>query len=119
MSNKEEIKQQQKIRRKKRVRSKIFGTAKIPRLNIFRSLNHLYVQLIDDQKGVTITSAKDTELKDKKIKRTEVAFKVGELIATKAQKLNITTVVFDKSSYKYHGRVKAVAEGARKGGLKF
>ena len=119
MANKEKIKRQHKIRRKRRVRAKIFGTAQRPRLNVFRSLKHIYVQLIDDQKEVTLVSAKDIEVKEDKGKKSDVAFKVGELIATRAQKLGIREVVFDKSSYKYHGRVKAMAEGARKGGLKF
>jgi len=119
MAKKEEIKQDQKNRRKKRVRAKISGIGKKPRLNVFRSLKHLYVQLIDDQKGTTLASAKDVEVKGEVGKRIDIAFKVGELIAAKAKKLNITEVVFDKSSFKYHGRVKAVAEGARKGGLKF
>lgn len=117
--NKQLAKKELEIRRKKRVRAKVSGTAKCPRLNIFRSLRHLYVQLIDDQKGVTLAAVKDIEIKDKNIKRTEVAQKVGELIASKAVKLGISEIIFDKSSYKYHGRVKAVAEGARKGGLKF
>jgi|SRR3989344_1683758 len=118
MVNKEIIKRQQRIRRKGRVRAKIFGTAKRPRLSVFRSLKHFYAQLIDDQKGVTLVFAKDNELKEKGTK-TEIAFKVGELLAAKAVKLGVKEVVFDKSSYKYHGRVKAIAEGARKAGLKF
>ena len=119
MAKKEDIKQEHRIRRRKRIRVKIAGTSKRPRLNVFRSLNHLYVQLIDDQAGKTIASAKDTEVKAAKAKKIDIAFKIGELIASKATKLGLKEVVFDKSSYKYHGRVKAVAEGARKGGLKF
>ena len=119
MANKEIVKQQKSIRRKNRIRAKVSGTAKRPRLNIFRSLKHTYVQLIDDKQGKTVASAKDSELKNAKGKRSEVAEKVGELIAKKATKAGIKEVVFDKSSYKYHGRVKAIAEGARKGGLKF
>lgn len=119
MAKKEVNKQRHKIRRKARVRAKIFGTAERPRLNIFRSLKHFYTQLIDDEKGVTMATAKDAEIKDKNDKKTDIAFKVGELIAAKAIKLGIKKVVFDKSDYKYHGRVKAAADGARKGGLKF
>lgn len=119
MANKEKIKQRNIAQRKGRVRAKISGTAKRPRLNVFRSLKYLYAQLIDDQKGVTVLSAKDTEIKDKKIKGIDLAFKVGELIAERAKKADIKEIVFDKSSYKYHGRVKSLAEGARKGGLKF
>ncbi|MDX9893142.1 MAG: 50S ribosomal protein L18 [Patescibacteria group bacterium] len=111
-------KQQRKIRRKKRVRAKISGTASKPRLNVFRSLKHLYVQLIDDQAGKTLVAVKDSEIKDQGTK-TELAAKVGELLAKKAQAAGIIDVVFDKSSSKYHGRVKAVADGARQAGLKF
>jgi len=119
MAKKEIIKQQKRLRRKGRVRAKIFGTAKKPRLVVFRSLKHLYAQLIDDQKGATLDFAKDTEIKGSKIKKTDMAFKVGELIASKAIKSGIKKVVFDKSSYQYHGRIKAAADGARKGGLEF
>lgn len=119
MANKQIKKNQNRQRRKNRVRVKIFGTAKRPRLNVFRSLSHVYVQLIDDQKGVTIAAAKDLEIKGKNLKKSELAFKVGELIANKADKLGIKKVVFDKSFYKYHGRIKAIADGARQGGLNF
>lgn len=118
MANKEKAKQQKVAQRKKRVRAKVSGTAERPRMSIFRSLKFTYVQLIDDQKGVTLASAKASEIKNKGNK-TESAEKLGELIAKKAAEKNITKVVFDKSSYKYHGRIKAVAEGARKGGLIF
>jgi len=119
MAKKEIIKQQKRLRRKGRVRAKIFGTAKRPRLVVFRSLKHSYVQLIDDQKGVTLTFAKDSEIKGGKSNKTDIAFKIGELIAGKAIKLGIKKVVFDKSGYQYHGRIKATADGARKGGLEF
>ena len=119
MANKEKNKQQLRKRRKQRVKAKIFGSAKRPRLNVFRSLKHHYVQLIDDNKGVTLAAVKDTEVKAKTGTKTDIAFKIGELIAQKATKLGIKEVVFDKSSYKYHGRIKAIAEGARKGGLNF
>lgn len=119
MANKQIIKQQKVQRRKNRVRSKITGTAKRPRLNIFRSLKHTYVQLIDDGKGITLASAKDSDVKGAKGKKSEVATKVGELIAKKAQDAGIKEIVFDKSSYKFHGRIKAIADGAKKGGLKF
>jgi len=106
-------------RRKSRIRAKIFGTAKKPRLSVFRGLRHLYVQLIDDATGKTLIWAKDLEIKDGKLKKVEVSFKVGELIAKKAIVAGIEEVVFDRGGNKYHGRVKAVADGARKGGLKF
>lgn len=119
MPNKQIAKNEQVQRRKNRVRAKISGTAERPRLNVYRSLKHVHVQLIDDEISKTLVSAKDLELKDAKSTKTELAEKVGELIAKKALAAGIKEVVFDKSSYKFHGRVKAVADGARKGGLKF
>lgn len=119
MAKREKNKQELRIKRKGRVRAKIFGTSKRPRLNAFRSLKHFYVQLIDDQKGITLASARDSEIKGAKAKKLDLAFKTGELLAARAQKLGIKEVVFDKSSYKFHGRVKALADGARQGGLKF
>ena len=118
MSAKVQIKKLAKVRRQKRVRAKVKGTKEVPRLNIFRSLNHIYVQLIDDTAGITLVSANDKELKGKKSK-VDIAKEVGQLIAKKAQDNKITKVVFDRAGYKYHGRVKAVAEGAREGGLEF
>lgn len=118
MSKKLMQKKEMKERRRGRVRAKVFGTAKRPRLNVFRSLKHLFVQLIDDQKGVTLCSASDAEIAGK-LKKSEVASKVGELIAVKAKKIGIAAVVFDTAGHKYHGRVKAVADGARQGGLIF
>lgn len=118
MANKLKVKKELRDRRHKRIRAKIFGTASRPRVSVFRSLKHLYVQLIDDERRVTILSASDSEIKEKG-KKVELAEKLGELLAAKAAKNSIAEVVFDKSSYKYHGRIKAVADGARKGGLKF
>ncbi len=112
------IKNQQRARRSKRVRVKIRGTAERPRLSVFRSLKHLYVQLIDDGTGRTLVSVKDDEIKNKG-KKSELALAVGKLLARKAQAKKIEAVVFDRGGYKYHGRIKAVAEGAREGGLKF
>ncbi|MBU0612994.1 50S ribosomal protein L18 [Patescibacteria group bacterium] len=108
-------------RRKARTRAKIHGTAKRPRLALSRSLKHIYVQIIDDDAGNTIASASDQKLsKDKQSgKKEDIARDVGKLIAEHAKSKKITEVVFDKSGVKYHGRVKAVAEGAREGGLKF
>lgn len=119
MKNKEIKKRQAKTRRHNRVRSKISGTAKIPRLNLFRSNKGLFVQLINDDLGVTLASVNEKEIKDNKKTKTDIAKEVGKLIAEKAQKESISKVVFDRSGYKYHGRVKAVAEGAREGGLVF
>lgn len=104
-------------RRRTRVRGKIFGTSKHPRLSVFRSGKHIYAQLIDDKKGETLVSVSDLTLKEGT--KTEKAGVVGGELAKKAIKLKIKEAIFDRGGYKYHGRVKAVAEGARKGGLKF
>ena len=109
-----------RIKRHKRVRSKISGTAECPRLNVFRSTNNIYAQLIDDVKGVTLASASSL---DKEIDvyggNKDAARKVGQLIAKKAADKGIAEVVFDRGGYIFHGRVKELAEGAREGGLKF
>ncbi len=104
-----------------RVRSKIKGTAKVPRLSIFRSNKHIFAQLIDDEKGVTLASASsvDKELKLENGGNIEAAKKIGELIAERAKKLKIKQVIFDRSGYLYHGRIKALAEAARNKGLEF
>lgn len=112
-----ETKVEKRNRRHRRVRAKISGTAKVPRLCVFRSTKHIYAQLINDEKGTTLTTASDAEIK--KGKKTDLAYEVGKLIAEEAMKKKIKKVVFDRGGYKYHGRVKAVAEGAREGGLKF
>lgn len=106
-----------KHRRQSRTRRGLKAASLKARLTVFRSLKHVYAQVIDDQKGQTITTASTKETKVKGTK-TEQALKVGELIAQKAAKAKITQVAFDRGSYKYHGRVKAVAEGARSQGLK-
>ena len=116
MKDLQKVKLAKRMRRKARVRAKIFGTAKRPRLSVFKSLKYVSVQLIDDEKGKTLVSANDKKLKGNK---TEKAKDVGKLIAQKALDKKIKVCVFDKSGYKYHGRVKAVADGAREGGLKF
>lgn len=118
MTNKETIKRESRERRHKRVRSKIFGTNKIPRLNLFRSNKGLFVQLINDDLGITIASVNESEIKEK-MPKVDIAKEVGKLIAKKAQAKEINKVVFDRGGYQYHGRVKAVAEGAREEGLKF
>ncbi|MGN0550492.1 MAG: 50S ribosomal protein L18 [Acutalibacteraceae bacterium] len=109
-----------RLKRHRRVRGKISGTAACPRLNVFRSTNNIYAQLIDDVKGVTLASASTL---DKDIAgnggNKEAAKKVGLLIAKKAADKGISEVVFDRGGYIYHGRVKELAEGAREGGLKF
>lgn len=108
------------IRAKKhrRIRNKISGTAEFPRLCVFRSLRHIHAQIIDDTAGHTLVAASSLELEDKGNNK-EVAAKVGKLIAEKAKKAGITSVVFDRSGYIYHGKVQALADGAREGGLEF
>jgi large subunit ribosomal protein L18 len=103
-----------------RLRKTVNGTAEKPRLSVFRSNTEIYAQLINDVAGVTIVSAssKDKEIKAQKINKTEKSKLVGAVIAQKATAVGITTCVFDRSGYIYHGRVKAVAEGAREGGIK-
>lgn len=109
-----------RLRRHTRVRGKISGTAEMPRLNVFRSSKHIYAQIIDDVAGVTLVSASSM---DKGFEanggNAEGAKAVGVAIAKKALEKNITTVVFDRGGYVYHGRVAALADGAREGGLKF
>ena len=106
--------------RHKRVRGKISGTAQRPRLNVFRSLQHIYAQLIDDVAGVTLASASSVEKDfDAYGGNKDAAKKVGQAIAERAVAKGITEVVFDRGGYIYHGRVQELAEGAREGGLKF
>ena len=109
-----------RLHRHARVRGKISGTAECPRLNVFRSLNHIYAQLIDDVKGVTIVAASSVE-KDfgENGGNKAAARKVGEMLAKRALEKGIECVVFDRGGYIYHGRVQELAEGAREGGLKF
>ncbi len=109
---------ERRIRIKYRVRNKISGTPERPRMSVFRSNKQIYVQLIDDLSGRTLAAASSLGMTEKVTKK-EQAAKVGELIAKKAQEAGITTVVFDRNGYLYHGRVKEVAEAARNGGLKF
>ncbi len=114
-----EAKQKNLNRRHKRVRGKISGTADRPRLSVFRSNKNIYAQLVDDEKGKILVSIKKSEVKSKKMKKSEIAKELGVLIAKKAVEQNIKKAVFDRGGYKYHGRVKALAEGAREGGLEF
>ena len=117
--NKNEV----RLNRHKRVRAKVKGTAEAPRLSVYRTLNHIYVQIIDDVKGNTLVTAStlDKEIKaslEGKDKKAQ-AYAVGELIAKKALAKKIDTIVFDRGGYLYTGRVQSLAEGARKGGLQF
>lgn len=114
-------KQEKKVRRHARVRGKIRGTAQRPRLSVFRGLKRMFVQLIDDGTGKTFASASEHELSatEKKLSKTDRAKKLGSLIAKKAKEQGISSVVFDRGSSVYHGRVSAVADAARDGGLVF
>jgi large subunit ribosomal protein L18 len=103
---------------KLRVRGKISGTAERPRLTVFRSNKQIYAQVINDLTGKTLAAASSLKLADKAPKK-EIAAKVGELIAKSAQEAGVTAVVFDRNGYLYHGRIKELADAARKGGLKF
>jgi len=141
---KKNAKQEKRQRRHKRVRGKIYGTAFRPRLCVFRSNKHIYAQIIDDESGKTLAVSNDSELKKKKepagsakgektkvfhdekkkdeqkrAKNIAIAYEVGELIAKKSLAKKIEKVVFDRGGYKYHGKIKAIAEGARSAGLKF
>ena len=110
----------QRIKRHKRVRAKIAGTPERPRLNVFRSNANIYAQIIDDTKGVTLVAASSLEKGfEGRGNNCEAATKVGEAIAQRAKDKGIDTVVFDRGGYLYHGRVQALAEGAREGGLQF
>ena len=110
----------QRRKRHKRVRSKISGTSERPRLNVFRSEKHIYAQIIDDTKGVTLCSASSVEKDFEGLgSNKEAARKVGKAVAERAIKKGVEIVVFDRGGYIYHGRVKELAEAAREGGLKF
>ena len=111
-------KQEKRISRHRRVRAKVIGTGEKPRLCVFRSNQHIYAQLINDAEKKTILSVSDVDLKLKD-KKADASKKVGQAVAEKTLGMNIKEVVFDRGGYRYHGRVKALAEGAREGGLKF
>jgi large subunit ribosomal protein L18 len=112
-------KPQQRLRRRRRVRAKITGTAERPRLSVFRSNRGLFAQLIDDRSGKTLTAVSWIEPDLRKLDSMAQAKRIGELIAERAKAAGVETCVFDRGGYRYHGRVKALAEGAREGGLKF
>jgi large subunit ribosomal protein L18 len=115
------VKSLRRQRIKYTIRKKVSGTAQLPRLSVFRSNTDMYVQLIDDVNGATLASAssRDKDIAAQKGTKTEKSKMVGEAIAKKAIALGLATCVFDRGGFLYHGRVKAVAEGAREGGLKF
>lgn len=112
-----------RIRRHRRVRKKVRGTAARPRLCVFRSLSHIYAQVVDDDSGRTLAAASDREAElrsdGKAGTKTAIAGKVGALVGRRSRETGIEQVIFDRGGYKYHGRVKALAEAAREAGLKF
>ena len=112
-------KPQHRLKRRKRVRSKITGTPERPRLSVFRSNRGVFAQLVDDRSGKTVAAVNWIEADLRKLDRTEQAKRVGTLLAERAKDAGVTTCVFDRGGYRYHGRVKALAEGAREGGLEF
>lgn len=113
--------QEQRYRRHLRVRQRVAGTAERPRLVVYRSLKHIYAQLVDDTRGVALMGVSDNSegIAVEGTGKVARAVAVGKLIASKAKAAGITAVVFDRAGYQYHGRVKAVADGAREGGLEF
>jgi large subunit ribosomal protein L18 len=115
----QETKNRTRARRALRVRSRVRGTAERPRLSVFRSNKAIWAQVIDDATGRTLAAAGSINLTDTKLSKTDQATKVGELVAERAKAAGIERVVFDRGSYLYHGRVKALADGARQGGLDF
>jgi large subunit ribosomal protein L18 len=113
------VKQTKRARIHKRIRARVIGTKDVPRLCVFKSAQHIYAQLIDDENGKVLVSASDITLKSKKGKKVEQSMEVGKFIAKEASAKKIEKVVFDRGGFLFHGRIKAVAEGAREGGLKF
>lgn len=119
----QKLKVKQRARRKQRVRKKVFGTQERLRLSVYRSLGHIYAQVIDDTKGHTVAAASST---DKEVvtsvegkTKSEKSHLVGKILAQRALAANVSSVVFDRNGFMYHGRVKALADGAREGGLQF
>jgi large subunit ribosomal protein L18 len=112
-------KRQARLRRRRRVRARIVGTAERPRLSVYRSNRGVFAQLIDDRKGQTLAAVNWIEPELRKLKATEQATRAGALLAERAKAAGVETCVFDRGGYQYHGRVKALAEGAREGGLAF
>ena len=134
MKNGQGIKKAQRLKRHHRIRAKVKGITKHPRLSVFRSAQHIYVQIINDELGKTLVNADDKEVSSKGVNnktdiennqekkldhKEQIAYQVGQLLAKKAKDKKITNVIFDRGGYKYHGRIKALADGARAGGLRF
>jgi large subunit ribosomal protein L18 len=112
-------KRQQRLRRRRRVRARVSGTATRPRLSVYRSNRGIFAQLVDDTSGHTVAAVNWIEPDLRKLSATDQAKKAGELLAERAKAAGVQTCVFDRGGYQYHGRVKALAEGAREGGLAF
>jgi large subunit ribosomal protein L18 len=112
-------KEQRRLRRRRRVRAKVSGTAERPRLSVYRSNRGLFVQLVDDDAGRTLAAVNWTESELRKLKPMEQAKRAGELLAERAKAAGVESCVFDRGGYQFHGRVRALAEGAREGGLRF
>jgi len=112
-------KRQQRLRRRRRVRARIVGSAERPRLSVYRSNRGVFAQLVDDGAGHTLAAVNWTEAELRRLSAGEQAKRAGELLAERAKAAGIESCVFDRGGYKFHGRVKALAEGAREGGLKF
>jgi large subunit ribosomal protein L18 len=112
-------KRQARLRRRRRVRARVVGSAERPRLSVYRSNRGIFAQLIDDSRGVTLAAVNWVEPELRKLTASEQAKRAGELLAERARAAGIETCVFDRGGYQYHGRVKALAEGAREGGLAF
>jgi large subunit ribosomal protein L18 len=119
ITNKNKLSNFKKTRRIARVRAVVRGVASRPRLAVYRTLKHMSAQIINDDNGKTLVAAHDYELKEKLKGKVAVAAAVGKMIAEKAKKAGIVAVVFDRRAHRYHGRVKALADAAREGGLKF
>lgn len=119
--NRNAAKSARRVKRRVHIRKTISGTTDRPRLAVFKSLNHMYAQVINDLDGKTIAAASTAEksLRTGKTGNSAAAAKVGETLAERAKKVGVSTVVFDRGGFKFHGRIKALAEAARKGGLKF
>lgn len=108
-----------RISRHRRIRSRVLGTAQKPRVSVFKSNRHIFVQFIDDNSSKTLLSSKSVATKGKKGNKTLKASEIGKMLAEKAKSAGFTEIVFDRGGFKYHGRVKALADGLREGGLKF
>jgi large subunit ribosomal protein L18 len=112
-------KREHRLRRRRRVRARVVGSAERPRLSVYRSNRGVFAQLVDDRAGHTLAAVNWTEPELRKLSAAEQAKRAGELLAERAKAAGIETCVFDRGGYKYHGRVRALAEGAREGGLRF